>query len=213
MCELNFKLADLEQGCNVTMAKKRDLSMREYSSKWQSFQEKFEKIADVAQIGNAGPVWQIKVQCQMQTQSVTDQVKEWCSSNIGGKASVFNCKHAAANMSECPIQNVRNALLHAYDVPPAEAKSQGYRTNWPDLSKKWSICMNDVVQARGKLDLDNLEMTIDLHDQPVNAALMKATIINIQQATVQGRDTSLVALNVKSCTLPNEKWGRVPRLN
>ena len=73
--------------------------------------------------------------------------------------------------------------------------------------------MNDVVQARGKLDLDNLEMTIDLHDQPVNAALMKATIINIQQATVQGRDTSLVALNVKSCTLPNEKWGRVPRLN
>lgn len=54
LCELKFKLADLESGTDVTMVKKRDISMRELFAKWQSFQDKFDKMAEGVQVGNAG---------------------------------------------------------------------------------------------------------------------------------------------------------------
>ena len=78
-------------------------------------------------------------------------------------------------------------------------------------SLKWSICKNDVVLARGKLDLEHLQMCVELHEGQGNAQLLSSLMSSIRNANTENRDKSLVAINVTVCTLSSEKWGRVPR--
>ena len=90
-------------------------------------------------VGNAGPVWQVRAKCQLQCQGIWDKVKEWAHKELHDRASVFRGKAAATNMVEDRQQMVRGALLDALDVAPRDAKAVGYRTNWPDQRKQWSI--------------------------------------------------------------------------
>ena len=61
LCELNLKFVDLDAGTNATLVKKRDTSMRELFTKWQSFEEKFSRMQEVVQVGNARPLRQVHV--------------------------------------------------------------------------------------------------------------------------------------------------------
>lgn len=120
----------------------------------------------------------------------------WAAKGLDGTAAVFKGESAATNMVECPVQMIRNALLHAVDVPPGEAEGKGYSTCWPDLNKKWCICKHDVVSAHGDFNSDQFERHIEIPSQQVNVALTDAVMNSIRSSNIQRRDKSLVALSI-----------------
>ena len=56
LTELVLKMADLEQGTNITVVKKKELSMKDLFSKWLAFQNTFGDKKEVVMVGNCGPV-------------------------------------------------------------------------------------------------------------------------------------------------------------
>ena len=140
LTELVLKMADLEQGTNVTLVKKKELSMKELFGKWVSFQTVYGNKPEVVLIGNCGPVWQVRIKCQSQCQSIFDSIKPWAEKEFGGsKCAIFRGKAAATNMAESPVQLIRNIILRQLGISPQAARDNGIRTNWPDLKKQRSV--------------------------------------------------------------------------
>ena len=145
----------------------------------------------------------------MHCQATFDAVKAWSDKELGSKCAVFRGKAAATNMAEAPVQMVRNAILHALDVSPKEAKEKGYGTNWPDQKKQWSITHGNTVLARGKLQIEELQMSIEADNKAHNKA--NAIICSIVNANRQARDKSIVSLSINACRLSSEVWGSAPK--
>lgn len=57
LSELAIKMADLESVIDVTLVKKKRLSMTELFGKWQNFQETIASKNEMILVANAGPVW------------------------------------------------------------------------------------------------------------------------------------------------------------
>ena len=145
----------------------------------------------------------------MHCQATFHAVKAWSDKELSGQCAVFRGKAAATNMAEAPVQMVRTAILHALDVCPKEAKEKGYRTNWPDQEKQCSITHNKTFLARGKLQIEELQMSIELENKAHNKA--NDIMCAIVKANREGRDKSIVSLAITPCSLSSEVWGRAPK--
>ena len=136
-------------------------------------------------------------------------MKAWAHKELNDKASVLRGKAAATNMMEALVQMVRGALLDALD---SSQRCQSSRLqNELGGPQKWSITKNEAVLGRGKLELENLEMQIEVNSGPHNETITKAMMESIAPRNRQGRDKSLVSLALTACTLSREVWGRVPK--
>ena len=109
-------------------------------------------------------------------------------------------------MAEAPVQMVENAILHALDVSPKDAKEKGYRISWPDQKKQRSITHGSTVLARGKLQIEELQMSIEVDNKAHNKA--NTIIRSIVNANREGRDKSIVSLSITPCCSSSEVWGR-----
>ena len=67
-------------------------------------------------------------------------------------------------MAESPVQLIRNTILRQLGISPQAARDNGIRTNWPDLKKQWSVTQGTKVLARGKLEIDQLQMLVEIDD-------------------------------------------------
>lgn len=68
-----------------------------------------------------------------------------------------------------------------------------------------------VVLARGKLDIEDFEMQIEVNTGLHSNTLTQAIMESIASRNIQGRDKSLVSRALTSCSLGSEVWGRGPK--
>ena len=205
--------ADSESGTLILLIKKKGTTMRELFSKWQEFQEHFADKKEVIQVLSAGPVWTIKTKCTGQVNSMHDKVKSYVADKMNGGMTVFKGKSAITNMKESIVKACWMTTLATLRVPKDD-RSHNIKPRWPDQKGEWSICRGEFCFARGKLNVEKLEMEIELNaagyliEGVSYVTKMRDDLIN---ANNENRDKCIAVLNVKILDTVREAWGRRPK--
>jgi len=204
-----IKDAEVIAGRLILIVKKKQLSMREFYSKYKDFQKTMGQKSEVQEIYSQGPIWGVKVKYEDATMGVQDRIKDYVAKELNSSAAVFKGKTALANMKEAAIKQSYTTLLTMWSLTSQGAREMGLRTQWPDNQGCWSIVKGGSNLIRGRINLELLEVAIEVNDETLGKR-GDEFITKLLEANRNARDKSLCMLEcTKAARLSSaEVWGK-----
>ena len=197
----------------VMCVKKKACKMGEMYGPRGATKDKFETdmlaVPGAFQVCTAGPIWCIKVSCGSRMQAVLDSAKHWEATNLRNSLSIFKGKSQLTQMKESPCRLTYSALMDFRQVGKGEGKSQGYKTNWPDMDGKWGITHDERQIVRGIICQRTMTATVVVDKQSFEDEQRGKDFIDvIRRREMQDRLGCLFPIEATLSDLVGEDYGR-----
>ena len=126
--------AELKDSKVIMIVKKKAMSMREFYTSFEKFQEFLAKDEKVLEIASAGPLWQVTTRMPTQTQATFDKIKSWAREKHSDGIAAFRGKTAITTVRQNDAKIAHNSAIEALGLP--FGRDSGLATAWHDREGK-----------------------------------------------------------------------------